>query len=72
MNSIFEPQLRKFILVFFDEILVYSKTLEEHLVHLNATLSMLQQHHLFARREKYFFWQNQNEYLGYVITGQEV
>ena len=44
MNSIFRPYLRKFVLVFFDDILVYSKSLEEHLKQLELVLGILEQH----------------------------
>lgn len=43
MNSIFRPHLRKFVLVFFDDILVYSRSREEHLDHVNTVLQILQE-----------------------------
>ena len=45
MNSIFRPYLRKFVPVFFDDILVYSKSMEEHLEQLELVLGILEQHH---------------------------
>lgn len=71
-NSIFEPFLRKFVLVFFDDILVYSPTLEQHVVHLEAVLQTLQTHQLFAKRSKCSFAQPSVEYLGHVISGEGV
>lgn len=52
MNHIFQGQLRKFIMVFFDGILIFSKSLEDHRDHLKITFSLLRQHHLFARIAK--------------------
>ena len=52
MNDIFKPFLRKFVLVFFDDILVYSKSLPDHLDHLRAVLSVLLQNQLYAKRSK--------------------
>lgn len=48
MNEVFREYLRRFILVFFDDILVYSPNLEAHLIHLQTTLEILQQHQFFA------------------------
>ncbi|GKA67392.1 retrotransposon protein, putative, unclassified [Tanacetum coccineum] len=52
MNIIFKPSLRKFLLVFFDNILVYSKSKEEHWDHLKIVLQTMQQHTLFAKESK--------------------
>ena len=52
MNDVFRPHLRKFILVFFDDILVYSRTLHEHVQHLEITFKILQQHTLMAKKSK--------------------
>jgi hypothetical protein len=49
MNELFRPHLRKFILVFFDDILVYSKSWEDHLVHLQIVLQILSTDSLFAK-----------------------
>lgn len=48
MNEVFEGQLRKSVLVFFDDILVYSDILDKHLLHLEVVLQQLQKHQLFA------------------------
>ena len=61
MNEIFKPYLRKFTLVFFDDILVYSKTLEEHLEHLRLILKTMQAYTLFAKRSKCTFGVSQGE-----------
>ncbi|XP_031257652.1 uncharacterized protein LOC116115659 [Pistacia vera] len=68
MNDIFRPFLRRFILVFFDDILVYSHTKEDHIRHLEITLSTLEEHHLVANKKKCFFGQRELEYLGHVIS----
>ena len=72
MNDIFRPYLRKFILVFFDDILVYSKTLQEHVQHLESTFIVLQQHSLLAKRSKCYFAQTKVEYLGHLISAEGV
>lgn len=55
MNQVFQDVLRKFVLVFFDDILVYSPTWNEHLQHLEAVLSTLQQQALFVKLSKCSF-----------------
>ncbi|GMI86209.1 hypothetical protein HRI_002290200 [Hibiscus trionum] len=72
MNAIFEPYLRKFVLVFFDDILIYSKDLSTHSHHLELVFQLLRTHKLFAKRSKCFFGQEQIEYLGHIISAQGV
>ena len=55
MNDIFQPYLRKFVLIFFDDILVYSPTEEEHNIHLRSVLETLVKHQLVAKRSKFKF-----------------
>jgi hypothetical protein len=55
MNSIFAPLLRKTVLVFVDDILIYSKSLEEHAHHLVEVFSLLASHKLFIKRKKFSF-----------------
>jgi hypothetical protein len=52
MNHIFRGQLRKSVLVFFDDILVYSKTWQEHMGHLEEVLSIMEAHSLYAKESK--------------------
>ncbi|KAJ3684806.1 hypothetical protein LUZ61_013970 [Rhynchospora tenuis] len=72
MNSIFKPFLRKFILVFFDDILVYSPTLEDHIHHLSATLQLLLDNQLYAKLSKCEIGTTKVEYLGHLITAEGV
>ncbi|KAJ3686553.1 hypothetical protein LUZ61_015717 [Rhynchospora tenuis] len=72
MNTIFKPYLRRFVLVFFDDILVYSKNMSEHQEHLGLTLELLIQHQLYAKRSKCEFGLSSIEYLGHVISKEGV
>lgn len=72
MNAIFKPLLWKFVLVFFDYILVYSKSLEDHKKHLRLVLSILEKQTLFANRKKCLFRQHQVDYLGHIISAKGV
>lgn len=68
MNQIFQPYLRKFILVFFDDILVYSSTTELRLQHLKLALDVLRKHQLFLKKSKCQLFSNNIEYLGHIIS----
>lgn len=68
MNSVFKPYLRKFILVFFDDILVFSRSLKEPLKHIEMALEVLKQNSLYAKRSKCQFGLAQVEYLGHLIS----
>lgn len=72
MNHMFQAHLRKFVLVFFDDILVYSASMEDHVLHLRKVLSILRKEQLFARRSKCSFGQPKVEYLGHIISGEGV
>jgi hypothetical protein len=72
MNDVLRPFLCRFVLVFFDDILIYSKTWEEHLYHLRTVLEELQRHHLFVKRSKCAFGASSVAYLGHVISAAGV
>jgi len=72
MNSIFKPYLRRFVLVFFDDILVYSKNLSDHVHHLQLLLEVLVKHQLYAKQSKCVFACKEVEYLGHLIAGDGV
>jgi hypothetical protein len=72
MNSIFATLIRKRVLVFMDDILIYSPTLSAHLQHLQQVFSLLQQHQLSVKQSKCSFAQQKLEYLGHIISNQGV
>jgi len=72
MNDIFKPCLRKFVLVFFDNILVYSRSLEDHLAHLHSVLLILKTNLLYAKSSKCRFGVSEIDYLGHLISAQGV
>lgn len=72
MNLTFKDYLRKFVLVFFDDILVYSATWSDHLYHLRTVLQLLRLNKLFAKKSKCQFGQRQVEYLGHIISEKGV
>lgn len=72
MNKIFHEHLRKFVLVFFDDILVYSRTWEDHLNHLRQVLSILAEHQFHVKLSKCAFGQKSVEYLGHVISEEGI
>jgi len=68
MNHVFKPYLRKFILVFFDDILVYSQDFKTHLSHLSLALDLLRVSKLFAKHSKCRFACNEVDYLGHIVS----
>ena len=72
MNLIFQPLLRKFVLVFFDDILIYSRTSEDHMAHLRQALHILHANDLRLNTKKCFFHKRQLEYLGHWISAAGV
>lgn len=72
MNDIFRPYFRKFILVFFDDIFIYSKVWNEYLDHLRTTVDILRENQLKVKRSKCIFASNQIEYLSHLITTEGV
>ena len=72
MNRIFRPYLDKFIVVFIDDILIYSKNEEEHREHLGIALRVLRDHQLYAKLSKCEFWLNEVKFLGHVVSSEGV
>jgi hypothetical protein len=72
MNSVLNKYLDKFVLVFLDEILVYSKNSEENEEHLRMVLQLLREHQLYANINKYNLFQEEIWYLGHVIATKGV
>jgi hypothetical protein len=68
MNKVFKEYLDKFIVVFIDDILVYSRSEVEHEGHLRLVLQKLRDHKLYAKLSKCEFWLKQVTFLGHVIS----
>lgn len=66
-NNIFRPYLDKFVLVYLDDILIYSKTKDEHLKHLEVILDKLREHIIYGKLSKCKFMRNEISYLGHRI-----
>lgn len=69
MNDISKPFFRSFVLVFFDDILVYNRNLVEHVHHRKSVLEVLRNNTLYEKMPKCKFGLDENDYLGYVISG---
>jgi hypothetical protein len=72
MNELFHPYLQRHFLVFFDDILVYSKTWEDHMKHLGQVLSLLEENQFYAKMSKCTFGKEEVEYLGHIISKKGV
>ena len=72
MNRVFRPYLDRFIIVFIDDILIYSKTQEEHAEHLRIALQTLREHSLYAKKEKCDFWMTDVKFLGHVVSQEGI
>ena len=72
MNKVFMEYLDKFVVVFIDDIMVYSKNEEEHEEHLRLVLEKLREHQLYARFSKCEFWLKEVGFLGNGISGEGV
>jgi hypothetical protein len=72
MNSVFMPELDKFVVVFIDDILVYSKSEAEHAKHLHMVLQCLREHRLYAKLSKCVFWLKEIKFLGHTISQEGI
>jgi hypothetical protein len=72
MNSVFMPELDKFAMVFIDDILIYSKSEEEHAQHLRVILQCLRDHQLYVKFSKCAFWLKEVLFLGHVISTEGI
>ena len=72
MNSVFNRYLDKFVLVFLDNILVYSKNEAEHEEHLRLVLQLLREHKLYAKLSRCDFYKNRIHYLGHIILDEGI
>jgi hypothetical protein len=68
MNSVFMPELDKFVVVFIDDILVYSKNEDDHIKHFHTVLQRLRDHRLYAKLSKCDFWLREIKFLGHTIS----
>ena len=72
MNRIFQPYLDPFVVVFIDDILIYSESIEEHAEHLRVVLGILREHQLYGKLSKCEFWLEEVKFLGHVISAQGI
>jgi hypothetical protein len=68
MNEVLYSFIGKFVVVYSDDILIYNKSLDEHIEHLRAVFGALREAHLFANLEKCTFYTDRVAFLGYVVT----
>jgi hypothetical protein len=72
MNGMFKNYLDKFVIVFMDDILFYSKSEEENEHHLRLVLQVMREHHLYANLSNCSFYQEHIHYLGHIISEQGI
>ncbi|WVZ93518.1 hypothetical protein U9M48_039490 [Paspalum notatum var. saurae] len=72
MNSVFMNELDKFVVVFIDDILIYSKSEKEHEEHLKIVLARLREHKLYAKFSKCAFWLKEVSFLGHILSEKGV
>ena len=72
MNRVFRPYLDQFVVVFIDDILVYSKDAQEHENHLRIVLQTLRKNQLFAKLSKCDFWLKEVSFLGHIVSAEGI
>src|SRR5690348_14438175 len=72
MNSVFMPELDKFVVIFIDDILIYSKNREEHAEHLRIVFTRLREHQLYAKFSNCMFWLEEIQFLGHVLSAKGI
>ena len=72
MNSIFKPFHRKFVLLFFDDIPIYNKSWKDDVQHVYRVLKLLEERKLYENPSKYFFRVQEVEYLGHIVSEDNV
>ena len=68
MNNLFGHRIGKYVLVYMDDILIFSKTKEEHIQHLNEVLTLLEQHKYYVNKKKCHFFQTEIKFLGHTVS----
>ena len=72
MNRVFRPYVDQFVVVFIDNILVYSKDRESHDTHLRVVLETLRKEQLYAKLSKCEFWLNEVSFLGHIVSKEGI
>ena len=72
MNHVLRAFIGRFVVVYFDDIFIYSKNLDDYVVHLNSVLDVLRKEKLFANLKKCIFCINKLVFLGFVVSAQGI
>jgi hypothetical protein len=72
MNEKFQPRLRKFVFIFFDDILIYRKSWEDHIKHVDKVLQIMGNNQLYVKRSKCAFGKQVVEYLDHIVSREGV
>ena len=72
MNRVFQPYLDQFVVIFIDDILVYSKNEQEHAHHLKIVLQTIREHQLYAKLSKCDFWLKEISFLGHIVSAEGI
>jgi hypothetical protein len=72
MNSIFKDLIDDYVIIYLDDILIFSQNKEDHTKHIQEVLQRLRRNNLFCKPEKCQFFQEQVEYLGHIIQHNQV